>query len=185
MGDSGHPFDIEPLPTGVMTPLQAELLEDGIKPEPDILQISLPRADFAPGAGYTEDGPPPLDGPVAETYTGSIPVYQWDINPHDSTFESAETDVTLDDWDFHLWWQIHPSGLAYTSIQALREDLVSHGGAARQHPMGRSEAVNLVYDLKREAVVAIYGTVKDFRPFVEAFRIGFGIQASQKSETEE
>ncbi len=39
--------------------------------------------------------------------------------------------------------------------------------------MGRSEAVNLVYDMDREAVVAVYGTVRDFRPFVDAFRRGY------------
>ncbi len=36
-------------------------------------------------------------------------------------------------------------------------------------PVGRTEAVNLVYDITRGAIVAIYGTVQDFRPFVEAF----------------
>ena len=46
-------------------------------------------------------------------------------------------------------------------------------GAARLHPVGRTEAVNLVYDATRGAVVAIYGTVRDFRPFVEAFRRGY------------
>ncbi len=55
----------------------------------------------------------------------------------------------------------------------MRDDRVEHGGAARSHPVGRSEAVNLVYDIDRKAVVAIYGTVRDFRPFVDAFYRGY------------
>ena len=38
---------------------------------------------------------------------------------------------------------------------------------------GAHEAVNLTYDLDRKAVVAIYGTVRDFRPFVDAFYRGY------------
>ena len=55
----------------------------------------------------------------------------------------------------------------------MRDDWVEHDGAARSHPVGRSDAVNLVYDMDREAVVAVYGTVRDFRPFVDAFRRGY------------
>jgi hypothetical protein len=64
----------------------------------------------------------------------------------------------------------------YGSIQAMQDDTVEHGGAARPHPVGRSEAVNLVYDIDRKAVVAIYGTVQDFRPFVDAFYRGYVLQ---------
>jgi hypothetical protein len=45
-------------------------------------------------------------------------------------------------------------------------------------PAGRTEAVKLVYDRKRAGIVAIYGTVKDFRPFVEAFRRTFTAEES-------
>lgn len=141
---------------------------------------ALPRANLAPGAGYGAGGPAPFGGPdtdilnaASEHYTGSIPVIQWEIDPHDSALESGEANTTHDDWEFHIWWQIHPARLVYASIQALREDWADHGGAARPHPMGRSEAVNLVYDIERKAIVAIYGTVRDFRPFVEAFIEGF------------
>jgi hypothetical protein len=61
----------------------------------------------------------------------------------------------------------------------MREDLASPAAVARPHPVGRSEAVNLVYDLERQGVSAVYGTVKDFRPFVEAFHLGF--ETSQNS----
>ena len=100
-------------------------------------------------------------------------VCQWDIDPNDSEFKSGEANTLYGDWEFRLWWQIHPERLVYATIQALREDWVEHTGEARPHPVGRSEAVNLVYDLDRQAVVAIYGTVRDFRPFVEAFHEGY------------
>ena len=140
----------------------------------------IPRANLAPGAGYGDGGPAPFGGPdteildaASEEYEGSMPVIQWEIDPTDPALESGEANSTQGDWEFRVWWQIHPARLVYASIQALREDWVEHTGKARPHPVGRSEAVNLVYDLDREAVVAIYGTVKDFRPFVEAFSAGF------------
>ncbi len=32
------------------------------------------------------------------------------------------------------------------------------------------------YDRRRQAVIAVYGTARDFRPFIEAFRIGCRLQ---------
>ena len=152
-----------------LTPLQAELLEDGQPVEPDLLQTSLARADIAHDAGYSEDGPTPLEGPKLETYDGPVPVFQWEIDPADSSAESGEDTIVIDGWDIGVWWQVHPKGFVYVSMQAIHEDMKEHGGAARTHPVGRSEAVNLVYDNEKKAVVAIYGTVPDFRPFVAAF----------------
>ncbi len=142
-------------------------------------QKSLPKREMASQSDYT------LDGPVSETYKGFLPVYQWDINPSKSSLEAGEANVDLDDWEFQLWWQIHPSRLVYASIQAFQEDWVEHSGQARPHPVGRSEVVNIVYDLERKAVVAIYGTVMDFRPFVEAFRVGFGIKGKESGKSKE
>lgn len=156
-----------------LTPLQAELIEDGIDPDPDLLNGALERADVAPGAGYWEDGPEPLAGP---TFGADVPlpkVFQWDIDPQDASAKSGTANIDLDGWEFHIWWQMHPADLVYVSIQAMREDPITHSGDARPHPVGRSEAVNLVYDARRDGVVAIYGTVKDFRPFVVAFHKGF------------
>ena len=140
----------------------------------------LRRADIAPSAGYGDGGPEPFGGPdselqnaASERYNGDLRVMQWEIDPNDSTFESGEANTIQDDWEFRVWWQVHPAKLVYASIQALREDWADHTGTARPHPVGRSEAVNLVYDIERKAVVAIYGTVRDFRPFVEAFIEGF------------
>ncbi len=146
-------------------------------------QKPLPIANLALQSGYTVDGPKPLSGPISETYTGILPVHQWDIDPRNDSLEGGEANVEVDDWEFRLWWQIHPTRLVYTSIRAFQEDSIEHSGQARSHPVGRSEVVNLVYDLEREAVVAIYGTVMDFRPFVEAFRVGFGVGLGEAGES--
>jgi metal-sulfur cluster biosynthetic enzyme len=157
----------------LMTPLQAELLEGGVLPEPDVLGAALSRADVADGAGYGPDGPVEPDGPrlLPDAESGSraiaVRVFQWEIDPNDTSRESGEADLILDDWEFRVWWQVHPTRLVYASIQAVRDDTKDHG---RRHPVGRNVVVNAVYDAEREGVVAIYGTAGDFRPFVEALR---------------
>jgi metal-sulfur cluster biosynthetic enzyme len=169
-----QPFpDLDRLSGGSMTPLQAEILEDGVAPEADLVAQTMQRPDMAPQAGYDEDGPAPLGGPRGDTYDGELPVLQWEIDPHDAKAKSGTANLSINDWEFRLWWQVHPSRLVYCSIQAMREDQVEHGGEARTHPVGRAAAVNLVYDTERKAVVAIYGTVQDFRPFVDAFYRGY------------
>jgi metal-sulfur cluster biosynthetic enzyme len=171
---SRQPFNGQPLLSeGGMTPLQAEMIEDGKLPESDILGSAMQRPDMAPEAGYGEDGPEPLGGPSSDLYEGEVPVFQWEIDPNDASASSGSNNLTIDDWEFRIWWQVHPARLVYASIQAMREDWVELDGAARSHPVGRSAAVNLVYDMDREAVVAIYGTVQDFRPFVDAFHRGY------------
>ena len=137
--------------------------------DPGILRPTLPRADRAPEAGYRDQGPAQFEGPEFTEEGEQLAVFQWDIDPHDPAAESGEMNIELGDWEFRVWWQIHPERLVYASIQAMRGDWVEHAGTARAHPVGRSEAVNLVYDRDRKAVVAIYGTVRDFRPFVDAF----------------
>lgn len=162
----------------IMTPLQAEMLEDGWVPDPDALGSSLTRHDLAIGAGYGDTGPASLPGPenaAAPGVDGSWPpVLQWQIDPANPDLVYGEADLTLGGWDFAVWWQRHPAGLVYASIQALeRRDEI--GAAERQLPMGRNVVVNLVYDEQRQAVVAVYGTARDFRPFVAALRAGLGL----------
>ena len=70
----------------------------------------------------------------------------------------------------------------YVAIQAMSDDPVTQG-PERKHPIGRNVVVNLVYCQRRESVVAVYGTARDFRPFIEAFRIGCGL-SPQLQETE-
>jgi hypothetical protein len=131
------------------------------------------RPDMAPEVGYGENGPEPMGGPDSDDYEGKLPVLQWDIDPQNSDTESGTSEMVIGEWDFRIWWQIHPSNLVYASIQAMREDTMDNDGKASTHPVGRTAAVNLVYDTDRKSVVAIYGTVRDFRPFVDAFNQGY------------
>jgi hypothetical protein len=169
---------------GRETPLQAEIAADGGTPEPDPM---LGVVDTGPALGPSWDGKRPGGGrPVTTVYEGVVPVTQWDIDPTDPAAKSGEAHVTLHDWEYRMWWQVHPADLAYVSVQAVLDDTVSHGSSARAHPVGRAVAVNLVYDLRRSAIVAIYGTANDFRPFVEAFRQGFGLpDSATPTDTEE
>ena len=165
----------------LMTPLQAEFLEDGELPEADLLAIALGRADVAKAAGYGPGGPHPMAGPRESlSYECGISVLQWDINPHDPQSVTRQHEIKLGEWDYRVWWQVHPGGLLYVSMQAMIEDWVEHEGAV-PHPIGRTEAVNLVYDEQRAAVVAIYGTVRDFRPFVKAFSDALALENTKES----
>jgi metal-sulfur cluster biosynthetic enzyme len=175
-----QPFaDAGTLSTGGMAPPQADRDDDGPAQRNGPAQKNgaqasdLRRPDMAPQAGYDEDGPAPLGGPRSDIYEGELPVFQWQIDPHDANAKSGTANLQIGDWEFRVWWQVHPAGLVYASIQAMRDDWVDHDGDARSHPVGRSDAVNLVYDTDRKAVVAIYGTVQDFRPFVDAFHRGY------------
>jgi metal-sulfur cluster biosynthetic enzyme len=165
-----RPFaDAGVLSDGHPTTPNVDIVRESDKPEFDAMKRTMQRPDMAPQAGYDEDGPESLGGPRSNDYEGKLPVLQWEIDPHNSRAKSGTANLTIDDWEFRVWWQVHPARLVYASIQAMREDWVEHAGAARSHPVGRSDAVNLVYDTERKAVVAIYGTVHDFRPFVDAF----------------
>lgn len=168
----------------LMTPLQAEFLEDGELPESDLLAMMLGRADVAAEAGYAPGGPKPLSGPREDfEFECGLKVLQWEIDPHDTAQTTRQHEVRIGDWDYRVWWQAHPGGdLLYVSMQAMREDWIAHEGAS-PHPVGRSEAVNLVFDVVREAVVAIYGTARDFRPFVKAFALARERDAAEAAET--
>ncbi|MEK7685267.1 MAG: iron-sulfur cluster assembly protein [Verrucomicrobiota bacterium] len=161
-----------------LSPLQDEVQQEGRVFDPDPLIAATIRPDLAPGAGYDEDGPPPLGGPTGDRtsikWHGQVPVFQWEIDPADPARQQyGESEVERGGWIFRIWWQVHPAGLVYASISAISEE-EEERPQARQHPIGRNVAVNLVYDLRRQGVVAIYGTALDFRPFVEVFLEGFG-----------
>ncbi len=145
----------------------------------------LPRPPvWAPEAGYGDGGPEQLaspDSPVThDRYEGWPPVLQWEMDPGDSTLESGDGQVRLEDWDYDVWWQAHPAEIVFVSIQALQDDAECAGGE-RRHPMGRNVVVNLVWDQRRCAVVAIYGTTRDFRPFIEAFRKAYGLKEQESN----
>ena len=118
-----------------------------------------------------------------DRYEGWPPVLQWEIDPGDPSLECGEAHVRIEDWEYEIWWQAHPADLVSASIQALADDTVT-SGPERKHPMGRNVVVNIVYDRRREAVIAVYGTARDFRTFIEAFRIGFGLKQSEKESNE-
>ena len=169
-----HPFaDTGALSTGGMAPPLADRNDDGTAPKRGTATPDLRRPDMAPQAGYDEDGPEPMGGPRSDAYEGKLAVFQWEIDPHDANAKSGTANLEIGGWEFRVWWQVHPARLVYASIQAMRDVWVEHDGAARSHPVGRSEAGKLVYDMDRKAVVAVYGTVQDFRPFVDAFHRGY------------
>jgi hypothetical protein len=164
-------------------PLQAEVAAGAGTPDPERM---LRVVDSGDEHGPRWDGKRPGRGrPVSTAYEGALPVHQWDIDPTDPTAKRGEAHVTLNDWEYRMWWQVHPADLVYVSIQAILDDTVSHGSSARPHPVGRAIAVNLVYDPRRAAIVAVYGTANDFRPFVEAFRQGFGLPDATPTDSEE
>jgi len=111
------------------------------------------------------------DGPDVDL---PVPVFQWEVDPRDDALPLGQAQSERDGWQFRMWWQEHPSGLVYASVQALRADPEKGDGRARAHPVGRAVAVNLVYDTERRAVAAVYGTARDFRPFVAAFWEAYG-----------
>ena len=110
-------------PGRLRTPLQAELLADGIVPQVDEISAALQRVGVAPEAGYGEGGPDPLPSPESiapeDRYTGWPPVFQWEMDPADPSLETGEVSVRLGDWEYEVWSQVHPTGLVYVSIQAM------------------------------------------------------------------
>ena len=147
------------------------------------MNASMLKAGQAPDSGYFEGGPEQLTSPELEIpdeeYEAWPPVHQWEIDPADPALVSREARARIGDWEYEIWWQEHPADLVYASIQALKDDEVTTG-PERKHPVGRNVVVNLVYDKRRTAIIAVYGTARDFRPFIEAFRIGYGLERQVK-----
>lgn len=140
--------------------------------------LTSPGTEMMPEVDFSDWGQP--DGPSSDTqipqdrYEGWPPVFQWEVDPADPSIERGEAETVLGQWEYSIWWQTHPAGLVYVSIQAMQEDMAGPG-SGRPHPMGRNVAVNLVYDTRRVGIIAVYGTARDFRPFVEAFRQAFDL----------
>jgi hypothetical protein len=127
-------------------PLQVEAAADGGTQGSDPM---LGVVDSGAELGPRWDGKRPgRGGRDSTTYRGALPVTQWDIDPTDPKARSGEAHITLDDWEYRMWWQVHPSDLAYVSIQAVLDDTVSHGRAARTHS-GRDPSRTRVFRLRR------------------------------------
>lgn len=185
------PFDDNSMLLGgaSVNPLQIDLAEYGLEPTPDLIEGEGARMKNLLSPEPPKDGHPaqaaeasdglgdlPAEGPQGSLdpgYDGPLPVFQWQLDPTDPAAETLKVKLSIDSWNFAVWWLVHRTeDLVYASIQARH--WVRFAGQARPNPAGRTEAVNLVYDPRRGGVIAIYGTVKDFRPFVEAFRRAYG-----------
>ncbi len=184
------PYDDDSMLLGgaSVNPLQVDLHEYGLEPSPDPDQGGAPHLKDLLARGDDSKGKPkppidadaalaaalemaPPEGPQGNsdpTYKGPLPVFQWQLDPDAPEAETFKAKLSMGSWNFVVWWLVHPvQELTYASIQARH--WIYYDGKARPNPAGRIEAVNLVYDPRRTGIVAIYGTVKDFRPFVDAF----------------
>jgi hypothetical protein len=172
-----------------VNPLQVDLREYGLDPTPDPEAGGAPRLKDLLARVKDAESTPPKETPSADdameavasqgplgnsdpTYDGPLPVFQWQVDPGAADVEGCKIKLSIGSWNYVVAWLAHGSqDLVYASIQARH--WISYGGKARPNPAGQTEAVNLVYDRQRAGIVAIYGTVRDFRPFVEAFRRAF------------
>lgn len=194
------PFDDNSMLLGgaSVNPFQMDLAEYGLEPRPDVIEGEGARmknllSPEAPSEGHpaqaVDEGLAdlPAEGPQGNLdpdYAGAVPVFQWQVDPEDAAAETAKVKLSIDSWNFVVWWLAHGAeDLIYASIQARH--WIRYAGKARPNPAGRTEAVNLVYDIKRGGVVAIYGTVKDFRPFVEAFRRAYSGEAGDQENVQD
>lgn len=127
--------------------------------------------DRRTGAGRDAAEPEVLPGETEATEASleQVPVFQWDVNPEDATLVSGTAELLGDEYDYWIWWQIHPERLVYASVQGLRHDAVAERHVGHGHSVAPAAGVNLVYDQERHGIVAVYGSVRDFRPFVAAF----------------
>lgn len=89
--------------------------------EPELpLPFAGKRSAALAGAGVAEAIP---DEPSPEGTTTSwnvrIPVFQWEIDPTDTVRHCGSAELKYLGWDFRMWWEKHPVGLIYASIQAI------------------------------------------------------------------
>lgn len=196
------PFDDNSMLLGgaSVNPLQMDLGEYGIEPALDRIEGEGARAKNLLSPEPPKEGHPaetadagedladlPPEGPQGNSdpsYDGPLPVFQWQLDPDDPEGgEPTKVKLSIDSWNFVVWWLVHEGeDLIYANVHARH--WIYYDGRARPNPAGRTEAVNLVYDARRGGVVAIYGTVKDFRPFVEAFRRAYGGETDAEAELE-
>ena len=191
------PYDDDSLLLGgaSVNPLQVDLREYGLDPIPDPAHGGAPHLKDLLAAGEDKPQkpkgppteppvgfePPPTEGPQGNadpTYEGPLPVFQWQVDPEATETTTHKVKLSIESWNYVVLWLEHATeDLVYASVHARH--WIYYNGEARPNPAGRTEGVNLVLDRKRAGIVAIYGTVKDFRPFVEAFRRAYQGEAGQ------
>jgi metal-sulfur cluster biosynthetic enzyme len=189
------PYDDDSMLLGgaAMNPLQVDMKEYGLEPIPDPSHGGAPHLKdlLAAGEPQKQKHEPPTeppanapdafdpnmvsDGPQGNSdpsYDGPVPVFQWQVKPDETPDTPQKVKFSIDSWNYVVLWLTHaPQDLVYASVHARH--WIRYEGKARPNPAGRPEGVNLVYDSRREGIVAIYGTVTDFRPFVEAFHLAY------------
>lgn len=165
-------------------PLQIDLSEYGLEPNPylvegpgqrakNLMNPEPPRQSSPAQAAADEDpnfAAMLSEGPQGnnDTDDGPLPLFQWQIATEAPANEAVKTKLNIGGWNFVVSWTVNPTeDLVYASLQARLG--TSYAGKTRPNPAGRTEDVNLVFDRQRSGIVAIDGTVRDFRPFVEAF----------------
>lgn len=204
--NSEPPYDDDSMLLGgaSVNPLQVDLKEYGLDPLPDPGHGGAPHLKDLLAGGEEEPkqkkkenpaleppGPPPdafapaeVEGPLGNTdpdYDGTVPVFQWQIDPDGPGVETGKVKLSIGSWNYVVLWTAHAEEeLVYGSVRARH--WIYYDGKARPNPAGRTEGVNVVYDARRAGVVAIYGTVKDFRPFVEAFYRAYSGQAGDAED---
>jgi len=103
--------------------------------------------------------------------------FQWQVDPESPETATHKVKLSIGSWNYVVLWLSHTGqDLICSSVHARH--WIYYNGEARPNPAERTEGVNLVCDRQRAGVVAIYGTVKDFRPFVEAFRRAYQGEAA-------
>ena len=155
--------------------------------EPD-LPLAFLAGHALPNLGSGLAAPPALDEPPSDedalTRNLRIPVFQWEIDPTDAERCCGSTELMYLGWTFRMWWETHPEGLVYASIQATHSSREEDWQGGWNFPPVRALAVNLVYDERRRGILSIHGPVKNFRPFIEAFLLGFGLGPAENADQE-
>lgn len=149
--------------------------------EPD-LPLPFPRQRAAPPLAAAAPPAPVADEPLpdqtASTWNVRLPVFQWEIDPTDTERRCGSAELKYLGWDFRMWWEKHPVGLVYASIQATQGSRENDWQGGWAFPPERTLAVNLVYDEQRQGIISIQGNARNLRPFIEAFLMGFGLGPS-------
>ncbi len=112
------------------------------------------------------------------TWRIRTPVFQWEIDPTDPERRCGTAEIRYLGWDFRMWWEKHPVGLVYATIQATEGSRERDWEGAWASPPLHSLVATLVYDEQRMGIVSIQGDTPNLHPFIEAFLMGFGVGPS-------
>ena len=148
--------------------------------EPDLPLVSVRQRPPSEATFSGQDSP--LDEPSPNRNIAAwdvrVPIFQWEIDPTDTERPCGSAEIKYLGWDFRMWWEKHPAGLIYASIQATRgsRELDWQGGWAS--PPHSTLALTLVYDEQRQGIISIQGNARNSRPFIDAFLMAFGVGPS-------